>query len=121
MTNSPAVSIAGTLSVPPGPCTSPPSLNPRASIPIMVPPTVSPVAKPALSSLPPLPPRNRERPLAPLSFFAAKSLAMAAVSFIAPVIKSLLNLKINLPRPVPNTRYKDSNFFQCLPRNSIIF
>ncbi len=54
-----------------------------------------------------MPPRNRASFLAPrplTSFFAAKSFATATVSFIAPPIKSLVNLKTSLPKPVPNTQ-----------------
>ena len=76
---------------------------------------------PAVNSFPFLPPRNRANPLAPFNFFAAKSFAIATVSFTAPPIKVLVRLKINLPSPVPNTRYNDNNLGQCLPRNCIIF
>ena len=80
----------------------------------MVPPTVNAVAAAAPINLPLGPPNNRAAPASlpnPFNFFAPKSFAIAAVSFIAPVIKVLLRPKINLPKPVPNTRYKDKSFF----------
>ena len=92
-------------------------------MPIMVPPNVNAVAPAAPINFP-FPPKNRAAPASlpnPFNFFAAKSFAIAAVSFIAPVIKVLLRPKINLPKPVPNTRYKDKSFFQCLPKKFIYF
>ena len=79
---------------------------------------------PAAKNFPFLPPSSRANFLAPrppTSFFAAKSFAIATVSFTAPPIRVLVRLKINLPSPVPNTRYNDNHLGKCLPRNCIIF
>ena len=86
----------------------------------MVPPTVNAVAAPVAINLPFDPPKNLATPANLFSPLTAKSFAMAAPSFIAPLIKTLVSPKTNLPRPVPNIRYKDRSFFQCLPRKSII-
>ena len=138
-TNSPSLSIAGMLSIPNFPITSPPSRYPcsssSSSFPLSVPLTNLSSAKkvaavaPSCMSVPSLPPRLPIKPLArppaPLMPSFLSSIRDAAPNLIAPLIINELSLPTALPNFVPNIKYKVNNLGpkseKNLVRDSIFF